>query len=54
MTIAEDPPPSDYQEALKDLHQRLRLLQITIYRQKRRAIIVLEGYDAAGKGGCDS
>lgn len=53
MTIAED-PPSDYQEALKDLHQRLRLLQIAIYRQKRRAIIVLEGYDAAGKGGCDS
>lgn len=50
MTVAEDPTP-DYEIALRDLHQRLRLAQIAIYRQNRKAIIVLEGYDAAGKGG---
>lgn len=50
MTVFEDPVP-DYQDALRDLHKRLRLAQIAIYRQNRKAIIVLEGYDAAGKGG---
>jgi polyphosphate kinase 2 (PPK2 family) len=50
VTVFEDPVP-DYQDALGDLHKRLRLAQIAIYRQNRKAIIVLEGYDAAGKGG---
>ena len=39
MTVAEDPTP-DYEIALRDLHQRLRLAQIAIYRQNRKAIIV--------------
>ena len=50
MTVFEDPVP-DYQDALRDLNKRLRLAQIAIYRQNRKAIIVLEGYGAAGKGG---
>ena len=42
---------SGYQATLRELRQRLRLAQIAIFRQNSQAIIVLEGYDAAGKGG---
>ena len=44
------PPASGYQAMLRELRQRLRLAQIEIFRQNSQAIIVLEGYDAAGKG----
>ena len=33
------------------LRQRLRLAQIAIFRQSSQAIIITQGYDAAGKGG---
>lgn len=36
---------------LKDLQYRLNLIQQAYNRQGRRAIILLEGFDAAGKGG---
>ena len=50
MTSA-DLSASGYQATLRELRQRLRLAQIAIFRQNSQAIIVLEGYDAAGKGG---
>ena len=50
MTSA-DLSASGYQATLRELRQRLRLAQIAIFRQNSQAIIVLEGYGAAGKGG---
>ena len=50
MTSA-DPSASGYQATLRELRQHLRLAQIAIFRHNSQAIIVLEGYDAAGKGG---
>ena len=40
-----------YHNTLALLHVKLRLAQIAMYRQNRKAIIVLEGCDASGKGG---
>ncbi len=42
---------ADYKTTLDALHHSLRVAQIAMFRQKRRAIVVLEGFDAAGKGG---
>ncbi|CAK0754575.1 polyphosphate kinase (ADP) [uncultured Gammaproteobacteria bacterium] len=41
-----------YEKKLKGLQKDLLRVQQTYYHQKRRAIIVFEGWDAAGKGGC--
>ncbi|WP_052134854.1 polyphosphate kinase 2 family protein [Sphingomonas sp. 37zxx] len=41
----------DYDEALKAVQQRLWQVQVAHIVHKRAAIIVLEGWDAAGKGG---
>lgn len=41
----------DYHEALTKLQKRLSRIQTAHIVHKRRAIIVLEGWDAAGKGG---
>jgi polyphosphate kinase 2 (PPK2 family) len=41
----------DYEERLKDLQLRMLLLQRTMYRKQRRAVVAFEGWDAAGKGG---
>ena len=41
----------DYEEAKREIELRLLRLQIKHFAQKRRAIIVFEGRDAAGKGG---
>jgi polyphosphate kinase 2 (PPK2 family) len=41
----------NYSERLNELYKRLRIAQIAMFRQDRKAIILLEGYDAAGKGG---
>jgi len=38
-------------DVLVALHNRLRAIQIAALRQSHSAVIVLEGYDAAGKGG---
>jgi polyphosphate kinase 2 (PPK2 family) len=40
-----------YEERLKKLQLRLLLLQRRLYQKQRRAVVVLEGWDAAGKGG---
>lgn len=41
----------DYADKLHSLQARLTLLQRAYARQNRRGIIVIEGWDAAGKGG---
>ncbi len=40
-----------YSRELKQLQARLHLLGLQLYHQKRPAVIVFEGWDAAGKGG---
>ena len=42
---------AEYQKRLKDVQELLLRIQQAYYRQGRRAIIVFEGWDAAGKGG---
>jgi polyphosphate kinase 2 (PPK2 family) len=41
----------DYHKALDDLQERLARIQVAHIVHKRRALIVFEGWDAAGKGG---
>lgn len=41
----------DYEERLKSLQQDMLELQTAYILQQRRAILVFEGWDAAGKGG---
>jgi len=43
--------PEDWQDREKALQYRLSQILIAYHRQQRSAIIVLEGWDAAGKGG---
>ncbi len=43
--------PDAYLERLTDLQQQLRHLQLIYMHQQRQAVIVFEGWDAAGKGG---
>jgi len=43
--------PGDYDADLKALQARLARLQVAHLCHKRRALIVFEGWDAAGKGG---
>jgi polyphosphate kinase 2 (PPK2 family) len=43
---------SDYLKKLRGLQERMLFIQRGIYHQKDRAIIVFEGMDAGGKGGC--
>ena len=45
------PDKDSYEEALDDVQLRLLRLQIKHFATKRRAVIVCEGRDAAGKGG---
>lgn len=40
-----------YAEALKELQERLSRIMVAHIVHKRRSVIVLEGWDAAGKGG---
>ncbi|MCK6570357.1 polyphosphate kinase [Myxococcota bacterium] len=40
-----------YEKRLADLQTQMLRIQQAIWHQKRRAVIVLEGWDAAGKGG---
>jgi polyphosphate kinase 2 (PPK2 family) len=41
----------DYEQVLGDLQERLSRLLVTLHVHKRKAILVCEGWDAAGKGG---
>jgi polyphosphate kinase 2 (PPK2 family) len=45
------PDKDSYEESLDDVQLRLLRLQIKHFANKKRAIIVYEGRDAAGKGG---
>jgi polyphosphate kinase 2 (PPK2 family) len=47
----EMPDKKAYESALADVQLRLLRLQQRDFHKRRRAIIVLEGWDAAGKGG---
>ncbi len=40
-----------YSQQLKRLQAELHLLGLALYRQQRSAVLVFEGWDAAGKGG---
>lgn len=42
----------EYEEQLPRLQNRLRELQYELYKVRRPMVIVFEGQDAAGKGGC--
>jgi len=43
---------AEYLEKLRVLQQKMLLLQRGVYHQKDRVILVFEGMDAGGKGGC--
>ena len=43
--------PEDYDDQEKALQYRLTQILIAYHRQKRSAVVVIEGWDAAGKGG---
>lgn len=43
--------PDKYEKKLAKLQKRLGRIQVSHILHKRRAIVVLEGWDAAGKGG---
>ncbi len=43
--------PEEYKQQLDDLQDRLHLLGLEAYRQKRSIVMGFEGWDAAGKGG---
>jgi len=50
--LSKEMPDKDaYEEALEKVQLRLLRLQQRHYHQRRRAILVFEGWDAAGKGG---
>jgi polyphosphate kinase 2 (PPK2 family) len=44
------PDKETYEEKLKDLQLKLLQIQQAYLRQKRRGLVVLEGWDTAGKG----
>lgn len=41
-----------YEKRLAELQREVLHIQQTYWHEKRRAVIVFEGWDAAGKGGC--
>ena len=43
--------PADWEARERALQQRLAELQVASHRQGQRAVILIEGWDAAGKGG---
>jgi AMP-polyphosphate phosphotransferase len=42
---------ADYEKRLKNLQEEMLHIQQTYWHEKRRAVLVFEGWDAAGKGG---
>ncbi|MCG3172177.1 MAG: Polyphosphate:AMP phosphotransferase [Myxococcota bacterium] len=52
VNLKEEVPGKDaYEAELKDLQKQMLVEQIRLFHGRRRAIIVFEGWDAAGKGG---
>ncbi len=47
----EDLPRAEYESRLVELQHQLELIQAAYINQDRKAIIAIEGWDAAGKGG---
>ncbi|TMJ19105.1 MAG: polyphosphate kinase [Alphaproteobacteria bacterium] len=45
------PFEGDYEEALEDLQERISRLLVSLHVHGRKAVLVCEGWDAAGKGG---
>ena len=43
---------AEYEKQLDTLQDELSFYGFQVYAQKRPAVIVFEGWDAAGKGGC--
>ncbi len=43
--------PEEYEERKKTCHDRLKELQYAVYKKGISAVLVFEGWDAAGKGG---
>ncbi|MBN2110687.1 MAG: polyphosphate:AMP phosphotransferase [Methanosarcinaceae archaeon] len=43
---------SEYEEKKKEYQERLSSLQYQLFMQRRPVVIVFEGWDASGKGGC--
>jgi len=41
----------EYEDLLREYQKKIRQVQQAYYSQKKRAVIVLEGWDASGKGG---
>ncbi|MBP2311017.1 polyphosphate kinase 2 family protein [Azospirillum soli] len=52
MKAAHFDSKEEYERRLGKLQKELLRIQQTYWHEKRRAIIVFEGWDAAGKGGC--
>lgn len=50
-TLAHPKPPEDHEARLRALQLRLYALQIACRRAGRAGLILVEGWDAAGKGG---
>ncbi|HOU31999.1 MAG TPA: polyphosphate:AMP phosphotransferase [Synergistaceae bacterium] len=44
--------PKVYDGELKELQERFRSAQYALYRKRLPLVVVFEGWDAAGKGGC--
>jgi len=44
-------PDAEYREAIDMYQERLRMLSNKMYAKRRSAVVVYEGWDAAGKGG---
>jgi polyphosphate kinase 2 (PPK2 family) len=49
--LTQSLPDEVYEKKLKPLQNQLHLLAYQVYKQQRAVVIVLEGWDAAGKGG---
>jgi polyphosphate kinase 2 (PPK2 family) len=41
----------DYEDELEELQDKLYALQVKMFLEKRKAVLIFEGWDAAGKGG---
>lgn len=50
-SIVQEKAPKDYDERLKELQFQLYKLQVAYRRQGLSALVLVEGWDAAGKGG---
>jgi polyphosphate kinase 2 (PPK2 family) len=50
--LSADVARGEYEERLKELQQQVFARQVRSYLRGERTVVVFEGWDAAGKGGC--